>query len=182
MIEPDDARRDLDLLRVMLEGGEGSEVSHNIIEYMNSCPVLETKDLLIQYINSSSDPYLQSRALYALMRLKEFDQVGYLCSMLNANMHGGWRIAFCEDLTMFSDERVIPALCGVLLSDKDSDVRFIAAKELGKVGDVSAIHALEYAADHDIGADYEGRPISDEAGKAIELIRTRLGQRRDNSQ
>jgi len=83
---------------------------------------------------------------------------------------------------MFDDSRVIPALCQVLASDKDSDVRFIAAQSLGKVGDASAIPALEYAADHDIGTDYEGRPISDEAGKAIELIRTRLGQRRDNSQ
>ena len=182
MTGPDDARRDLDLLRAMLEGGDGSELPRNVIEHMNNCPALETSDLLMQYFNSSSNPYLQCRALYGLMRLESFDRVGYICSMLNTNIYSSWRIALCEDLTMLSDDRVIPTLCAVLLGDNDSDVRFIASRLLGNIGDISAIHALGYAADHDIGSDYEGRPIADEARKAIEQIRARLGQHRDDVQ
>jgi hypothetical protein len=85
---------------------------------------------------------------------------------------------YCDGLAAFQDQRASLALCDALASDEDGDVRFSAAWGLLKIGDASALPALDHAVRHDTGVDYEGRTVAGVAWKAAQRIRGESGARR----
>lgn len=62
----------------------------------------------------------------------------------------------------------------LLATDPDDLVRSWAALALGELGDASMLSVLTTAAEHDTGADHEGRPIRETAIGSIKMIQARL--------
>ncbi len=58
----------------------------------------------------------------------------------------------------------------MLLEDPDGSVRLVSALALRHIGDTRAIPALEYAVNHDMGTDEEGRRVDKAAKEAIDSI------------
>ncbi|MFN8635251.1 MAG: HEAT repeat domain-containing protein [Chloroflexota bacterium] len=167
-------------LEVMLRAGSNAvKLSRDQIDYMNQCPTSSVTILLKQLLGSE-DLFLESRAFDGLMNLSGFDHVGFLCSELTTSGHKDWKAVYCERLASFQDPRVIPALCQILEYDEDPDVRFVAAEQLGEIGDVTVIRPLERAASLDHGEDFEGRLVSDAAQEAIRAIRSRVERNQRN--
>ena len=86
----------------------------------------------------------------------------------------GVRYEVCGLLSAFGDERAIEPLTRTMMQDADGTIRHVAAFALGKIGDARALPALKWTQEHDLGTDFEGRPISEMAAESIEAIRARL--------
>ncbi len=76
----------------------------------------------------------------------------------------------CGLLSDDKNEQSIEPLIRTMLNDPDNDVRRMAAWALGKLRDKRALPALRWVQEHDHGAGFEGRTVSDEAARAIENI------------
>jgi len=133
------------------------------------------REKLMDVLNSllyDSDPYLQSYAIDVLMALDRQHAVSLLLPLLNAS-EAEMRWFICDLLADDGDERAIEPLIKVLLEDPDDSVRLMAAVALRHIGDTRAIPSLEYAMNHDKGADEEGRRIDKAAKEAINAILSR---------
>lgn len=82
-----------------------------------------------------------------------------------------WHIAGL--LHDFGDSRATEILGEVALKDPDVEVRYNACLALSSVGDVRALPALKQVIEHDEGADYEGRLVSEAAQDAYDKILSR---------
>jgi hypothetical protein len=82
--------------------------------------------------------------------------------------------------TEFPDKCAVLKLCEIILNDDEPNVRYDAAEALTAIGDETAIPALEYVKEHDVGTDYEGRPVSDMAECTIQGIYKRSRGKVDN--
>jgi len=82
------------------------------------------------------------------------------------------RNCVCQEIDFNDcDEPIlIEPLINALLSDPVSDIRYWAAKLLGKIGDSKARKALEYAKENDKEVNFEGDKVSDRAAWAIEQL------------
>lgn len=123
----------------------------------------------------SEDSWLRGQAFEALSQLPGRDPALFLSEIVH-HEDPGWRWAACSRIGALgglATPACINLLCSSLLNDQDADVRFCAAGALGEVGDKSALPALRHAETNDKGEDYEGRPISETAKKAIEAILAR---------
>jgi HEAT repeat protein len=127
----------------------------------------------MQVILAQANAAMRFAAMDALRFVAPDDVVAeLLLPYLNdANSNVRWTI--CDLLFRNSDSRVILPLVRVLLEDTDSNVRLMAAEALVMIGDARAIPALEYAAAHDLGKDYEDRSIADTAREALLAIQAR---------
>ena len=120
-----------------------------------------------------SNAKVRGRAFYAILTIQGFDRVQFLLDLFEGSSID-WQIAYYEELSRFHDSRAIAKLCNILLEDSDPDMRYTAAESLAEIGDSTAIAALEYAQANDSGTDYEGFPIADMAGEALQRIRSRI--------
>lgn len=80
------------------------------------------------------------------------------------------RYYLCGLLGDLGNSNVTSALIERLQSDIDENVRYIAAFSLGKIGDVSALSALKFAAEHDEGTNFQGDPIAEVAKDSMRTI------------
>lgn len=151
------------------------ELTSNEVSTLNSNPVDLVANELLWVLNDSSNSVIQSRAFKGLLALENFDRVRFLMEYFDSAT-GGWRSACVRNMSQFHDHRIVDKLTQILLGDDDENIRFIAAETLGKVGDRTAIEALNYASTHDLGEDFEGFTIAEEARKSLELILLRNGE------
>jgi HEAT repeat protein len=145
-------------------------------ELFNSLPANEVVPALLEVMNTTTDLSIESRAFDALLKIQDFDKVGFLIGLFNKS-DVDWRIACGRNLSRFQDSRAVAKLCDVLLHDSDADIRYVAAESLAKIGDHTAIEALIYAIANDTGKDYEGFRVSDMANQALQQIRERDSHR-----
>lgn len=133
------------------------------------------REKLIDTLNNllyDPDPYLQSYAIDVLRALDKQRALSLLLPLLNAP-EAGLRWFICDLLVDDGDERAVEPLTKVLLEDPDGGVRLMAAVALKHIGDTRAIPSLQYAMNHDMGTDEEGRPIDKAAKEAIDAILSR---------
>lgn len=140
----------------------------------NSFPVMPVSLALQEVIVNEPNSTIVSRALDALLKLENFDQVDYLISSLNNTQSIDWRLVLCRKLTQFKDQKAIKKLCSIVLNDPSPDIRFYVADSLGTIGDEYTLHVLEQVAQNDTGVDYEGVSIASVAAKSIQQIKNRL--------
>jgi hypothetical protein len=150
------------------------------IDLLNSLPVDEVAPILVTIFKQESDLDTKSRAYHGILALEHFDRVQFLLDMLESSSVD-WYFAYCKDLAFFHDRRAMAKLCNILLEDPEPDLRYVAAESLAEMGDTTAIAALEYAQHNDTGCDFEGFPIAEMAGQAIQKIRERLNKKTDGT-
>lgn len=148
------------------------EITPSAAELFNSFPASEVAEALLDIFETVTDSTIKSRTFDALLKLKEFDKVQFLIDLFDSTSDG-WRLACCEELARFQDPRSIAKLCDILLHDSEPDARYVAAEGLAKIGDHTAIEALEHARAYDTGKDYEGFRVADMARQALEQIHAR---------
>ncbi len=135
--------------RILYKGTHDAEVSEDEAALLNSLPAEEVIPILQRVFYQERD-VIQSRAFTAIMSIQAFDKVKFLLDLINLSSPS-WRAAYCEELSRFHDARAITQLCEMLEDDSDPDLRYVAAESLGKMGDATAVEALEYAQKHDKG-------------------------------
>ncbi|GGJ45407.1 hypothetical protein GCM10008938_34670 [Deinococcus roseus] len=84
-----------------------------------------------------------------------------------------YHFTVCTWLYSEGSQESTPHLVHVLKQSEDEDARYSACEALTVWGDCRALPALDHAAQHDNGCDYEERPIKEVARKAIEAIQQR---------
>jgi HEAT repeat protein len=153
-----------DLLRKLLHG-KTSEDALNELRSMNKEYLIDMlKDLL-----RDDDLYVRDGALRIMMDIDPTRGVDIIIPLLNDPMPE-WRWYICGALADYGDARAVVPLTQVLLSDTDSDTRYMATLALEKIGNHLAIPALQHAQQFDQGTDYEGRRIDTLAAEAIQAI------------
>lgn len=160
------------LVRALISNTQSLYLTDHEQRVIDDLPSDMVLSILADMFDTVDNDDIQARAYEAILRLTHVDHVVFLIDRLETN--GSWRAAIGEDLTLFPDARSTPPLINVLLHDPDPDLRYVAADSLGAIGTVAALDALEYAASHDDGEDYEMRRVADMAREAIIRIRTRL--------
>jgi HEAT repeat protein len=148
------------------------EISDDQEEALNALPVDLVGPLLKEEFDRAGDPSARSRLFDAMLRLNGFDRVRFLLELYETNER--WRMPCCEALGQFPDRRAVDKLCSILLTETDPDLRYVAAESLAIVGDDTALEALDHAAAHDRGEDYEGFPVSEMAADAASQVRARI--------
>lgn len=166
-------------------------LTDEMVAAMHECPYDDVLALLLriadpanrrEYVSGDEntgyfeDAHFKDRAFDALLRLDGFDAFAFLCARLETDPSPDWRCVYVRDLSQLRDERVVPELCRILATDHDADVRYVAAQRLGEIGDASALDALDQAAAHDLGGDYEGRPVACGAWVAAQRLRNEPGK------
>jgi HEAT repeat protein len=119
-----------------------------------------------------SDVSIRCDAAEALVRIEAQTGVDLVIPLLS-DFDSSVRWHTCGLLHDFGDERAVKPLIKVLLEDSEGDVRLAAAYALEKIGDATALPALQWAQQYDQGADYEGRLVSEVAAEAIRGILAR---------
>lgn len=147
---------------------EGEAFLFNNLYSMESAEVVSALETLVR---NATHPF-NSRAMDALLKLNDFDKVGYLINLFDERPE--WAFALCEDFTRFPEPRAIQKLCDIVTHYADPDVRFNATVSLAEIGDETAIAVLEHVILHDKGEHWEGLPIADMAKKAMERIQFRI--------
>lgn len=118
-------------------------------------------------------PEMRSNAAEALAQIDSNLAVPLILPLLeDADSDVRWNT--CGLLHDFGDSRATSALVNALKCDSQPDVRFLAACALGRVGDRSAIPAINRVIENDDGKDREGRSVRTAAAVALEGIRCRL--------
>ncbi|MEW6738081.1 MAG: HEAT repeat domain-containing protein [Acidobacteriota bacterium] len=149
------------------------ELTATELNLLNSLPSDGVISALLTIFNEETDPTRRSRAYYALLNLQAFDAVQFLITLFDTS-DVDWRYAYCCGLGEFHDQRAIAKLCAVLLNDEDSNIRYQAAEALGKIGDTTAITALEHAIQHDHGENFESLAIAKAAQASLQQIHNRI--------
>lgn len=83
------------------------------------------------------------------------------------------QFSVCTWLLSQGSQESTPHLVHVLTQSTDESARYFAGEDLEVWGDRSALPALFHAEQHDMGCDYEERPIRSIARKAIRAIQAR---------
>lgn len=132
----------------------------------------ESSIRLLTEMLHGTDSELKCDAAEALLRIDPDQTMEFVLPLLaDADSNVRWNT--CGLLHDFGDRRATSGLVTVLEGDPETDVRYIAACALGRVGDRSVIPVLRKAQVHDDGEDREGRRVRIAAGEAIEEIMSR---------
>jgi len=156
------------------DGTPSVEISAQEADFLNSLPTSHVASILKDIFHSTTDLVVESRSFDALLKLRDFDRVGFLIDLYDMSSID-WRCACCRHLVEFPDKRAVSKLASIVQNDPDPDVRYSAAEALAESGDLAVIDALKYAKENDQGMDYEGFPIKNIAERAIQKIRDREG-------
>jgi len=122
----------------------------------------------------SADTDLRLTALDALPYIVPRQEMTGLLIACLSDPRSSVRWTACKTFQRFPDPQVIPTLIYLLEQDENPTVRFMAADLLCEFGDERALESLSFAADNDLGKDYEGRTVADAAREAIASIRERM--------
>jgi HEAT repeat protein len=160
-------------MQIIYKKSSVMDLSKQEIDLLNSFPVDKVVPTLREIFEKEDNATVRGRAFYAILTIQGFDRVQFLLDLFEGSSTD-WQIAYCRELSRFHDSLAIAKLCNILLEDADPDMRYVAAESLAEIGDSTAIAALEHAQEHDTGTDYEGFPIADIAGEALQKIRSRI--------
>ena len=128
-------------------------------------------DVLGALVAQDPNPEIRGNASTCLLKLAGPSALQLVLPLLDhPDQSLRWHV--CGLLHDFGDKTVVPYLTNVLLEDPEPGVRIVAAWALEKHGNLSALPALQHAAENDKGADWEGRTVADAARQAIERITT----------
>lgn len=117
----------------------------------------------------TDDLRLWKKAAYAVAKIQPETATGLLLPYLSdSDPEKRYHIAGL--LGDYGTLEAVELLMQILKNDPDADVRHLTAHSLGKLGDKRAVALLQWVKENDKGEDYEGRPIAEMAGKAIERI------------
>jgi HEAT repeat protein len=167
-------------IKRIVEKKDYAEILASESRMLNLIPSEDAVSILKQLFNEADDsigksqPFYRSRIFDSLLSIRVFDKVEFLIQTLETSS-SGWSYACCRELATFKDPRAIEKLCQVVRKSDDPDLRSSAVEALEVNGDASALDTLRMAVKNDLGTDYEGRPISEAAEKAIQEITSRLG-------
>lgn len=151
------------------------EPSSQDIDLLNSLPISEVVPLLRDIFDKEHNARMRGRAFYAILTIQGFDRVQFLLDLFDRSSVD-WQIACCQELARFPDPRAIAKLCCILLEAADPDLRYTAAESLAAIGDATALPALDFAQQHDTGTDYEGFPVAEMAGEALQQTQRRISK------
>ena len=146
------------------------ELTDREVGVLNSLPVDEATSLLVDLVYQNLD----DRALKALLEIERFDRVAFLIELFDAPPFASWAAGLCQDLADFPDRRIVKKLGEIIRTHPDPDVRACSMESLVAVlhwlRDDSARAVLQWSAQHEEGADYEGRPLKEIALWALERV------------
>lgn len=130
------------------------------------------RDKVLQQIRDmllSDDLEFRDVAIKALFNIDPYNGVDIILYSLHDPL-ASWRWYICSALAYFGDVRAIPSLINVVMNDDDDETRYMAAFALEKIGDNSALSALQHVMQNDSGVDYENRKVAAMAEEAIQSI------------
>lgn len=146
------------------------DISTSEAEFFNSLPMNDVQRTLSQLMYESKDSMIRSRAFDGLMKLNEFDKVGFLINLFDTH-EIDWGNACCDRLLNFKeDPRAVMKLCSIALQSKDPDIRYHALESLLIIKEKSILPTLYLVFENDNGSDYEGNSIKELAKKAIDVL------------
>jgi hypothetical protein len=155
--------------RLITKGDRDGQHAHQLLQQYGSERVFQTAVRML----TSEHP--ETRGYGAEMVLRSDRQRGVpLILPLLSDPLEGVRAEVCSLLHDLGDARAVDSLTKVLREDSSPTVRYLATDALETVGDERALPALEWAAQHDEGTDWEGRPIAWSANTAKQSIQERL--------
>ncbi len=128
----------------------------------------------ISAILAFADVDMRLIAVEALPHIVPLDVMIELLIPALADTRSSVRWSVCKIFERYPDPRVVQAIIGVLQTDENPHVRVVAADVLCEIGDVQALAALSYAAEHDLEKNYEGRTVASAAGEAMASIQERM--------
>ena len=128
--------------------------------------------MVAQQMMTHEIPELRCQGAEMLLRLDAQSNLSLILPLLKDTVMGV-RAEICGLLHDLGDHRAVEIVAHLVRYDPEPTVRHIAAYTLERIGDERAIEALEWVAEHDIGTDWEGRPIAWQANAALKAIRER---------
>ena len=144
------------------------------VEFVNSFTLDDIVPILKKLFFEEEDDIMQSTWYRALLSLNEFHKVAFILELFETPEYAEWQYALTQDLSYSDDSRSVEKLCDLLANHDDSNIRFVAAESLEKVGNASSIAVLEYAIANDKGKDYYDCLVADAARDALKKVRERV--------
>jgi len=160
--------------RIIYDSPLDADLQSTDVALLNSFPINEVIAILLDMFYREKDVIVKSKIYNAILSIKSFDTVRLLLDIFEQSSID-WRTVYCRSLSKFRDSRAIDKLCSVLFEGTDSNMRYVAAESLAEIGDSTAISALEYAQNNDIGEDFEGFPVAEMARDSLIKIINRIG-------
>lgn len=159
--------------RRIAKGDRDGQHARQLLQHYGNARVFQAAVRML----ASEHPETRGYGAEMVLRLDRQQGVLLVLSLLTDPLDGV-RAEICSLLHDLGDARAVERLTSVLLEDSSLTVRYLATDALETVGDARALPALEWAAQHDAGTDWEGRPIAWSAHAAMQAIRERVQAQR----
>jgi HEAT repeat protein len=145
---------------------------HSALSELSSMPKDEAVGLLEQ-LALEPDEEFRCRAVAGMAKISPERGEAFAFRFLS-DPDADVRVNAVDTLRQLCSRGAVPLIARLLATDPDDLVRSWAALALGDLGDAAVLPVLTTAAEHDTGADHEGRPIRETAIGSIRMIRSRL--------
>lgn len=152
----------LQLLKVSMDAKARRQAYQAILDLE---PIL-LQEVLGGIIQDRADPEILAYVAEILLE-RDYESGVALVLPLLYSEEAYLRRHVCGLLSNYISNAAVDPLIHKLQTDTSADVRVIAAFALGKIQNEKALSALLTAQEHDLGIDFEGTAVSEEARKAL---------------